>query len=80
MNFNFYPDIFICVDHNDSSTPTSSELFFQQGKKVKVGVLKPDSWTYYRFHPTPQQLIYSGLVSAYAQLQEKPILGSAQIT
>ena len=37
-NFNFYPDIFICVDHNNAATPTRSELFLQQGKKVKVGL------------------------------------------
>ena len=37
-NFNFYPDIFICVDHNDSQLPTSTELFFQQGKKVKTAI------------------------------------------
>ena len=61
MNFNFYPDIYICVDHNDSQTPTAPENFLQQGDKVKVGLLKPDSWVYYRFHPTPQTLLYSDL-------------------
>ena len=65
-NMNFYPDIYIAVDHNDSQTPTGPELFLQQGDKVKVGLLKPDYWVYYRFHPTPQTLMYSGLVSAYS--------------
>ena len=73
-NFNFYPDLYICVDHNDSTAPSSNELFLQQGKKVKVGLLKPDSWVYYRFHPSPQQLIYSGLVSAYSVQTRNPFI------
>ena len=63
---NFYQDIFACVDHNDAATPLSNEMFFQQGKKVKVSVLRPNTWFYYMFHLTVQQLVYSGVVSGNA--------------
>ena len=63
---NFYPEIMLCVDHNDTAAPTSTELFYQQGKKVKTGILSCTKWIYYKLHQTCQQLIYSGLASGYS--------------
>lgn len=62
---NFYPEIYCCVDHNDSSTPTSIDQLCQYGPKLKTSIMTPQRWVYYRFHPSAQFLIYSGLASGY---------------
>ena len=54
------------MDHNDSTAITTVEQRLQYGSKVKTSLLKPTYWVYYRFHPTVQHLIYSGLASGYA--------------
>lgn len=63
---NFYPEIHFCVDHNDANAAGSVEEFLQMGPKVKTCILKPNTWVWYKFHPTIQQLIFSGLSSAYS--------------
>lgn len=59
-----YPDIVATVDHDDNNTPTSMDQLCQYSKS-KTGVLKPNSWFYYRFHPTASAQIYNGVTSGY---------------
>lgn len=62
---NVYPDIVCTVDHDDITTPTSVDQLLQYAKS-KSGVLKPNTWWYYSFHPTPNMPIYKdGVTWAY---------------
>ena len=64
----FYLELYVrlSVDHNDTTTITNVKYMLQYGSKCKTCLLRPNRWAYYRFHPTVQQLIYSGLASGYA--------------
>lgn len=49
---NFYPDVYLTVDHDDVNTPTSVAYMLQYDK-CKTAILRPNSWVKYRLHPTP---------------------------
>lgn len=62
----FYPDIYVIVDHDDDTVPTSVDTVLQYGK-CKRGVLKPNFWFKYRFYPTAAlQLYRTATTTAYA--------------
>lgn len=62
----FYPDIYATVDHDDSVAPTDVETLLQYGK-CKRGILRPNQWFKYKFHPTPAiQLYRTATTTAYA--------------
>lgn len=62
----FYPDIYVTVDHDDANAPTAVDDVLQYGK-CKRGILRPNQWFTYRCHPTPAiQLYRSGTTTAYA--------------
>lgn len=67
----FYPDIYVTVDHDDSTVPTLVEDVLQYGK-CKRGILKPNYWFKYRLFPTTAQQLYrTGTTTAYAPLRNK---------
>lgn len=70
----FYSDIYAAVDHDDANAPTSVEQMQEYGRKVKTGVLKANTWFIYSFRPTPQNLIYNGVNSAYGVPMRTPFI------
>lgn len=62
----FYPDIYVTVDHDDAVTPTAVDQVLQYGK-CKRGILRPNRWFKYKFYPTAAlQLYRSATTTAYA--------------
>lgn len=62
----FYPDIYVTVDHDDATLPTAVDDILQYGK-CKRGILRPNTWFKYKCYPTPAiQLYRSGTQTAYA--------------
>jgi len=47
---NFFPDIYATVDHDDIDTLTTIDKITQYDK-CKAGILRPNSWFKYRYHP-----------------------------
>lgn len=74
----FYPDIYVTVDHDDNVTPTSVDSVLQYGK-CKRGVLRPNQWFTYKCHPTPAlQLYRTATTTAYAPAKSTMWLDLAQ--
>lgn len=62
----FYPDIYVTVDHDDATVPTSVDYVLQYGK-CKRGLLRPNRWFRYKFYPTAAlQLYRTATTTAYA--------------
>lgn len=75
----FYPDIYVTVDHDDATTPTTVDEILQYGK-CKRGILRPNYFFKYRFFPTcAQQLYRTGTTTAYAPLRNKTWIDLAYI-
>ena len=49
---NFFLDLYTIVDHDDANTLGDTDAFLSYAK-CKHQVLRPDRYSYYRFHPTP---------------------------
>lgn len=74
----FYPDIYMAVDHDDAAQPTNPEVVLQYGK-CKRAVLKPNRWVKYRFYPTTSvQLYRSATTTGYAPMKNGTWLDLAQ--
>lgn len=68
-NSQYYPDIYVTVDHDDSTVPTSVNEIQQYGK-CKSGILKPNYWFKYKCYPTAAMQLYRTATStAYAPLK-----------
>lgn len=61
----YYPDIYVTVDHDDQGIPSSTDQILQYGK-AKTGILKPNTWFTYKCYPTCVSNIYRGATSAYS--------------
>ena len=45
---NFFPDIFIAIDHDDANTPASIEVMQEYGRKLpSMGTFRPDKWSHF---------------------------------
>ena len=75
---NFFMDIYAVVDNDDANTPTSIEYMQAYGKKLKMGLLKPNQWFHYSFHPKVQNLVYyTSVNSGYAVPVKNPWINCA---
>lgn len=74
----FYPDIYVTVDHDDAATPTTVDQILQYGK-CKRGILRPNRYFTYRFFPTAAlQLYRSATTTAYAPAKNSMWMDLAQ--
>lgn len=62
----FYPDVYVTVDHDDSSLPTDPN-YMMQYSKCKSGILKPNTWFTYSCRPTTNKQLYlTSATTSYA--------------
>lgn len=65
----FYPDVYVTVDHDDATIPPSVDSVLQYGK-CKRGVLRPNRWFTYSFYPTTSIQLYRGpTTTGYAPMK-----------